>query len=413
MDLIVDNIVELRPLHLGIGGGEPLLSPYLGETLRKITERMGKDTPMITIDSMILYDHEPMIDLVRTLNERLPDKRIGFYLSVHGTEEVHDAMVGVKGHFQRVMESIELLKKHEVRFGMGFVPTRYNIGDIDAMFELALKVGATVFNVSQFVPVGRGQYDFNLTPQQFRTLITWVVLQNRRINYRFVVTHEHWIGVIDEELFHSELFVGCSAGIYYFGLRSNGDIVPCQLSTYVLGNIRSQPLLHVWQNHPALAQWRQRQVKGRCESCQFLFKCGGCRCNAVAYTGDFLGEDPLCPFSSDELSDFDSRMKTSQKEEPSSTLFLDKLPEFTEDSRFVKVPSLSTSQADFLAVRHEPIDSFVKLTGDARIIYELFADGTAFTFAELKRKFKEKTGRDLPLDEFKPLVKYKLVACLE
>lgn len=412
INLIVENIAELQPLHLGIGGGEPLLSPYLEEALRKITESMGKNTPNTTIDSMVLHDHEPMINLVKSLNDDMPDTRIGFYVSIHGTEDVHDTMVGVKGHYQKVLKSIELLKKYGIRFAIGFVPTRYNIDQIDAVLDLALKVKATVFNVSQFVPVGRGQYQYNLTPQQYRTLIAWVVLQNKRFNYRYVVTHEHWVSVIDEELFQNELFVGCSAGIYYFGLRSNGDIVPCQLSSYVLDNISNTRLLEVWQNHPFLIQWRERKTQGRCGDCLFRFKCGGCRCNAVAYTGDFLGEDPLCPFTKAELTKNYSALTNLEKKAPQSSLFLEELPELTDHTRFRKVPALSTVQGDFLAVRHEPIDAFVKLTGDARTFYELLSD-VPFTLGEMKKKFKDKTGRDLPLDEFSDLVKYRLIACLE
>ena len=410
MNTVIDNIRELQPLHLGIGGGEPLLSPYLGSVLEKLGA-MGENTPNITIDSMILYDHEPLVKLVKKLNKELPDPRIGFYVSVHGIGDVHDTMVGVEGHFQKVMESIHLLKKHGVWFGMGFVPTHYNIDQIDAVFKLALSVGATIFNVSQFVPVGRGQYAYNLTPRQYRTLIAWVVLHNKEINYRYVVTHEHWVGIVDEELFQNELFVGCSAGIYYFGLRSNGDIVPCQLSTYVLGNIRDRRLLDVWNSHPVLAQWRERKVTGRCRDCQFLFKCGGCRCNAVAYTGDFLGEDKLCPFTDDELTKTYAILSTLEKEEPSSSLFLNELPEFTDNTMCVKVPSLSTPQGDFLAVRHEYIDAIVKLTGDARTIYESLPEKTPLTLGEIKNLFRGQTGREMPLNEFSDLVKYKLITC--
>ena len=413
MNLIIDNIVELKPLHLGIGGGEPLLSPYLGEVLQKITGTMRKNTPNITIDSMILYDHKPIIDLVQSLNESLPDTRIGFYVSIHGTEEMHDAMVGIKGHYQNILKGIELLKEHEIRFAMGFVPTRYNIGQIDAVLDLATKVKATVFNVSQFVPVGRGQYNYNLTPQQYRALISWVVLQNKKFDYRYVVTHEHWMGVIDEELFQNELFIGCSAGIYYCGLRSNGDIVPCQLSRFVLGNIQNTKLIEVWQNHPALDQWRKRHIKGKCGKCLFQFKCGGCRCNAVAYTGDFLGEDPLCPFKEDEIIRNYSKLSNLEKRPPQSILFLNNIPEFTDTTLFLRAPALSTIQGAFLTVRHEGIDAFVKLTGDARIIYGLLSDDKPVTLKTIRKMFKEKTDRDLNPDEFLDMVKYKLILWLE
>lgn len=412
MNVVLDNIVELRPLHLGIGGGEPLLSPYLSDVLVKITSLMGADMPITTIDSMVLYDHEDIIKLVKSLNAKLPQPRIGFYISVHGLEELHDTVVGVKGHFQKVMKSIELLKKHGLEFGMGFVPIRQNVHQIDAVLDLAVEVRATIFNVSQFVPVGRGQYEYNLTPQEYRDLIAWTILQNDQFNYRYVVTHEHWMSVIDKELFQNELFVGCSAGIYYFGLRANGNIVPCQLNNVVLGNIHKDRLLDVWQNHPTLLSWRERKVEGRCGECAFLYKCGGCRCNAASYTGNFLGEDILCPFTEAEVEQQHARLSALPRDGSASSLYLNELPVFRDSMTCIKVPTLATPQSDFLAIRHESIDAIVKLSGDARTIYEMLPEKDSFSIGELRKKFREVTGREMPMDEFSDLVKYKLITCL-
>jgi radical SAM protein with 4Fe4S-binding SPASM domain len=212
------------------------------------------------------------------------------------------------------------------------------------------------------------------------------------------------MGVIDEELFHNELFVGCSAGIYYMGLRPNGDIVPCQLNTYVLDNICNNSLKEVWQNNPLLEQWRKREVKNTCGTCQFLYKCGGCRCNAVAYTGDFLGEDPLCPFTQSERYEQYAVMDKKPSLQPLSELY-----EVPDDCTVLKSSTLSTLQGDSLIIHHEKIDAYVELTGDARIIYELLSDDKPLLFGELKKQFKEKTGMEMPLDEFSDLVQYKLI----
>ena len=405
IDVILENIKELQPLHLGIGGGEPLLSPYIEEILQEIAS-MGNKTPMITINSMEIHNYEPVIDLVKTLNENLPDERIGFYISVHGIGKTHDAMVGKKGHFEEIRKGVDLLKQYGIRFAMGFVPTVFNKNERDAVLTLAQELGATLFNVSQFVPVGKGQQKYNLTPQEHRELLTWMNLQNKRLGRRYVVTQERWIGVLDEEIYRNELFIGCSAGIYYLGLRSNGDIVPCQLNSYVLGNILNNRLLDVWQNNPVLKEWRKRNVKGKCGNCSFLFKCGGCRCNAVAYTGDFLGEDLMCPFTQDELNERYSWL-TQITEEPCDDLPGEVL-ELEDDVNVYKVPTLSTSHGDVLVIRHERIDALVELTGDARVIYELIPD-EPILLGEVRKMFEEKMGRKMLLDEFSDLVKYKLI----
>ncbi|MEM3035320.1 MAG: radical SAM/SPASM domain-containing protein, partial [Thermoplasmata archaeon] len=37
-------------------------------------------------------------------------------------------------------------------------------------------------------------------------------------------------------------------------------------------------------------------LKGKCSKCMFKNVCGGSRSRAYAHTGDYLQEDPLCPF---------------------------------------------------------------------------------------------------------------------
>ncbi|MBU7019272.1 MAG: radical SAM protein [Theionarchaea archaeon] len=418
IDLVLENIKELKPLHLGIGGGEPLLSPYIKEILQEIV-LMGSKTPMITINSMEIHDHEPVIRFVKTLNEELPDERIGFYISVHGTENTHDAMVGKKGHFHEIIKGVDLLKKYEVRFAMGFVPTIFNKNERQAVLAFAQKMGATLFNVSQFVPIGKGQQKYNLTPHEYNELTTWVKMQNERLNHRYVVAQERWLGVLDEDLFRNELFIGCSAGIYYLGLRSNGDIVPCQLNGYVLDNIRNSRLRDVWHKNVVLEEWRRRNVKGKCGMCHFLFKCGGCRCNAVAYTGDFLGEDLMCPFTQAELTEQYQQLTQKQIQIQNAEELHDLpdvesvLKDLKDDTELIRIPALSTTQGDTLIIRHERIDALVELTGDARVIYELVPDDTPITFGELAKLFEEKMRRRMLMGEFSDLVKYELINFLE
>lgn len=61
IDLILDQIVELSPLHLGIGGGEPTESDYLMYVLEFIFKTMGNKMPVISIDSMQLSKHPDLL----------------------------------------------------------------------------------------------------------------------------------------------------------------------------------------------------------------------------------------------------------------------------------------------------------------------------------------------------------------
>ncbi|MCL5038938.1 MAG: radical SAM protein [Firmicutes bacterium] len=411
IETILDNVVELKPLHLGIGGGDPLLSPYIAELLQRLVERMRDETPIITVDTMMVNRREDLVRQVRRLNEDFGEHRIQFYLSIHGAPEVHDRIVGLKGHFEEQVEGIKLLKQYGVNFNLGIVPTRENLDQLDAMLALALRLGAGLLNISQFVPIGRGDraYDHNLSPEQYRRLLDWIVTRNAQLRRRYIVTHEHWMAAVDQALFTSSLFVGCSAGIYYFGVRSNGDVVPCQLNPYVLGNVREARLTEIWRWHPLLQRWRERRVDGRCGDCPLLFKCGGCRCNAVAYSGDFFGEDSLCPFAAEELI---SLNQTGQ--EVNATAVNGSLSEtaIRNDMWIVKLVTLATPQGDSLVIRNEPRNTFVELNGDATIIYGLVPPQYGITLGDLRAVFKERTGKELPVEELGALVRSGVLGCV-
>lgn len=407
MKTVLDDIVALKPLHLGIGGGDPLLSPYVADILEELVGRMGDETPVITIDTMMVNQREDLVKQVRRLNEDFGEHRVQFYLSIHGLPETHDQIVGRTGHFQEQMDGVKLLKQHGVSFNFGIVPTTANFDQLDAVLAMALRLGAGLLNLSQFVPIGRGDraYDYNLSPQQYRSLLDWMLARNAQLGRRFMVTHEHWIAALDSSLSASSLFVGCSAGIYYLGIRSNGDIVPCQLNPLVLGNVTEDDIREVWRHHPVLVRWRERRIEGRCGSCPLLFKCGGCRCNAVAYTGDFFSDDPLCPLTLEELAGNQMGREAELIAESSS-------PTTLEGSVFIrKLATLATRQGESLVVRNSPRDSFVELSGDATTIYDLVPPHEGIMLDDLRIAFRRHLDKDLPMDELLALVHSGVLGC--
>lgn len=414
IETILDNVVELKPLHLGIGGGDLLLSPYISWILQQLAERMGDEMPIITIDTMMVNQREDVVQQVWRLNKDLGDNRIQFYLSIHGSPEIHDKIVGYKGHFKEQIEGIKLLKRYGINFSLGIVPTKENFNQLDTVLILALYLGAGLLNLSQFVPIGKGAkaYEQNLSSEQYKWLLDWIMTRNTQLGCRYIVTHEHWIAAVDRELLMNSLFIGCSAGIYYFGVRSNGDIVPCQLNSYVLGNVCNTRLTEIWRNHPVLRRWREREVEGRCIDCPLVFKCGGCRCNAVAYSGNFLGEDPLCPFSPEELIRAINLNQASKKITTERTdAYLSEI-NIRNDTRIVKLVTLATWQGDSLIIRNEARNTFVELTGDASTIYCLIPSQCGIALNDLRLAFKKQTGRELPLVELRALISSGVLGCV-
>jgi radical SAM protein with 4Fe4S-binding SPASM domain len=47
---------------------------------------------------------------------------------------------------------------------------------------------------------------------------------------------------------------------------------------------------------------REKLLKGVCGECNYKTVCGGCRGRALAYSGDYLAEDPRCFVSETPIS---------------------------------------------------------------------------------------------------------------
>ncbi len=50
------------------------------------------------------------------------------------------------------------------------------------------------------------------------------------------------------------------------------------------------------ESAPIFQALRNPDLQGRCGTCEYAELCGGCRARAFAMTGDFLAEDPWCPY---------------------------------------------------------------------------------------------------------------------
>ena len=88
---------------------------------------------------------------------------------------------------------------------------------------------------------------------------------------------------------------GCGAGRCYCAIQPNGDITPCVFMPIVVGNVRRDDFLDVWENCDVFRQLRDRSTyKENCVSCDYKYYCGGCRARAYGYFGDYLGADPGC-----------------------------------------------------------------------------------------------------------------------
>ena len=178
------------------------------------------------------------------------------------------------------------------------------------MVDLALKLKVFRLLFFNFVPTGRGKQitGSDLTPQQRKELLEYICRKRDELMGKldFFSTDPCFAAALvrhKKDMFveHTAKFLGgCAAGRVYCSITAEGKVKPCVFMPIIVGDLRKQSFEDIWNNSEVmknLRDWSKRNEK--CRECKYNTICGGCRSRAYGYTGNYLGDDPLCPYSSE------------------------------------------------------------------------------------------------------------------
>ncbi len=123
-----------------ITGGEPTIHPRIVDIVRSSLAHELKPT-------IITNAQKPR--LIETLiDEGLQD----LLISIHGTPRHHDEVVGKKGAYAKIMETIQILKKRNFPFRINMVLTRYSCPDIQTIAVHLKEIAPRIVNLIAFNP---------------------------------------------------------------------------------------------------------------------------------------------------------------------------------------------------------------------------------------------------------------------
>ena len=190
-------------------------------------------------------------------------------LSLHGAcSQTHDAITGVPGSFDRLMEAIRLLKHHEVTVGLQGNVMDSNVHEIPDIKALGTKLGVNVHLSSEFVPGKSGSmepFGHEAASQQLCKGMG-----------------QQWI----EESQAAAKVGPCKAGKGICSVAPNGDVFPCLLMPMKIGNLLETGFQELWKTHPCKELEQLRSVTAddmtECKACAIAAFCH--RCMGVAYS---------------------------------------------------------------------------------------------------------------------------------
>jgi radical SAM protein with 4Fe4S-binding SPASM domain len=283
---LIDQLAAAGVFDLAFCGGEPFIRRDIFELL----EYAGKAGLTTGIGSNGWRVTENMLSKIKDAGVQR------FQISLDGLEATHDRIRGRSGLFRRSVAAIGASIGSGLRTHVCLTVHRGNLADLADVIDLCADMGVHLFNLSQFVPVGRGDRARDLTVREWRDVLSlWQRKRDEYAGRMAFASHLAQLVLADPDVSCQPGFRGCQAGTGQAAISATGDVWPCVVLPVPVGNIRERPFGEIWRTAPVLTALRSRQgLGGLCGSCALKERCGGCRAVAWAYTGDPLAEDPRC-----------------------------------------------------------------------------------------------------------------------
>lgn len=301
---ILLELKRMKVFSINFSGGEPLLREDILDVLRSASD-LNFGVRLST--NGLLLDQ----DYLKTLRDL---EVYCLQISLDGIGNTHDNFRGVRGAFEKSVESLRTASDMGFYTTMSTMIIKENVSEIGDILDLAVSLGVSSFKLNSFMPIGRGRScknDLAITKQESRNLAAELILKKKQYHDKINIQIDAlfpWLlnsKNISETVMVKGLIprkqLKCSAGNTTLVISPTGTVYPCPyLTEFPIGNILESSLYDIWNdNDGILGKFRkmeQGMLKGKCSNCRFVpkFCNGGCRAAAFIVNGDFYGEDPFC-----------------------------------------------------------------------------------------------------------------------
>jgi pyrroloquinoline quinone biosynthesis protein E len=282
---------ELGVLQLGLSGGEPMVRKDL-EEMATHARSLGLYTTLVTSG----------LGLTRKRAEALRTAGLEHVqISVQDADpEMAERIAGVSSVKQK-QAAIVLVKELGFAFSINVVLHRANLDRIGEIIDLAAGYGADRLELANTQYYGWGLKNrATLMPTRDQVLRAKDIAQERMRRYK----GQMQITFVLPDYFE-ELPKACYGGWgrYYIVVAPDGRALPCHgayaIPSLELPNVRDHSIGWIWNESSAFQAFRgDAWMKEPCRSCpRKAVDFGGCRCQALALTGDAANADPVCTLS--------------------------------------------------------------------------------------------------------------------
>ncbi|MCW5699253.1 MAG: pyrroloquinoline quinone biosynthesis protein PqqE [Rhodospirillales bacterium] len=286
---VLDQAADLGMLQVHFSGGEPTVRKDL-ETLIDHASKQGLYGNLIT--SGVLLDRDRLLRFADVGLEHVQ-------LSFQDTDEgCGDLVGGFKGAHAKKLAVARWIKEAGLALTLNGVIHRHNASRTRDIIELAVDLGAGRLEVASVQYYGWGLKN--------RAYLMPTIQQLEEVTAVVEDARQRLVGVLAIDYvvpdYYARLPKACMGGWgqRFLNVDPAGRALPCHAAPTIPGmsfdTIFERSLEDIWLRSDAFNRFRGTAwMPEPCASCDHReIDWGGCRCQALALTGDAANVDPVC-----------------------------------------------------------------------------------------------------------------------
>lgn len=290
---IMRQAAKLGILQIHLSGGEPTARKDL-EDIVKVAAESGLYTNLITAG--VLLSKERL--------QKLKDCGLDHVqLSIQDVDDANAEKISAyKGGLQKKRDLAKWVRELDMPLTVNAPIHRANIENLPAIIDFAVELGAgrlEVAHVQYYAWALKNRAA--LMPTRAQVLKTAEIVEEAKKRLKGIMSFDF---VVPD--YYAKTPKPCMGGWGrgIINVTPQGRVLPCHASETIPGlqfdNLKDKTLSEIWLTGQSFQKyrgtsWMQEPCKG-CPRAEIDF--GGCRCQAMAFTGDAAATDPACKFSS-------------------------------------------------------------------------------------------------------------------
>lgn len=275
---LISQADELGIMEIQLTGGEFFSQPWAAEIIQDLQRRL---LPCSIFTNGTLLPEKFFESL-----KNMPHGVI-FYISLYGSEEIHDEFCRVQGAYKKTVKTIERLLGLGCDVRINTTVGSYNIIHMNAFMKLVRERFGVLHRLVKIERLGRAEKDKELliSDKEFAEL-----LSGHKGEIQFLDSH-------GSSSYRDWTTPACGIGnaMMFVDAYGNSSLCPTltqeQNSDFIAGNIYKKSIKEIWEKSDVFNRFRIIQCR-KIKKCRFREICsGGCRSRAYLSTGDINAPD--------------------------------------------------------------------------------------------------------------------------